>query len=97
MRAPVAFYTALIYGMLVAAFGARAGDPRAAAPGRWLAVSGALLFALSDSILAVDRFYVRLEGAKVAVMLTYFSAQALIAGSTGEPGVGAWAGTRKIA
>jgi uncharacterized membrane protein YhhN len=39
---------------------------------------GALLFILSDSILAIDRFYFTMEFAGVAVMLTYGFAQWLI-------------------
>lgn len=41
---------------------------------------GALLFMVSDGLLAADRFLTPLPGAHVWVMLTYYAAQGLIAG-----------------
>ncbi len=44
-----------------------------------LMMGGALLFVLSDSLLAINKFYRPFEGAGLAVMLTYLLAQAGIA------------------
>ncbi len=44
---------------------------------------GALLFIASDSVLAVDRFRKRFKAAQGAILTTYFTAQWLIAISTG--------------
>lgn len=47
--------------------------------GSGLALSGALLFVASDSVLAVNRFKGRLPHAQALIMSTYFAAQLLIA------------------
>src|SRR5947199_206071 len=44
-----------------------------------LALAGALLFMLSDGLLATDRFARRLRAADAIVMTTYYAAQTLIA------------------
>jgi uncharacterized membrane protein YhhN len=41
-------------------------------------VAGALLFVISDSVLAINKFYASFDGAGVIVMLTYGLAQLLI-------------------
>lgn len=56
-----------------------------------LMMTGALLFVLSDSILAVDRFYRHFDAAGLFIMLTYGAAQLfIIKGAaeslTGKPG-----------
>jgi uncharacterized membrane protein YhhN len=43
------------------------------------AVSGAVLFAISDSIIALNRFRAHFQAAEALIMSTYFSAQWLIA------------------
>jgi uncharacterized membrane protein YhhN len=50
--------------------------------GSTLAFMGALLFIASDSMLAVDRFKGRFQGAQAFILTTYFAAQWLIALST---------------
>jgi uncharacterized membrane protein YhhN len=50
--------------------------------GSLLAMMGAILFILSDSALAVDRFKGRFRGAQALILSTYFTAQWLIALST---------------
>ena len=45
-------------------------------------VVGAILFAISDSILAINKFYAPVNNAKFCIMLTYYLAQFLIAVST---------------
>ena len=47
-------------------------------PTSWVLIAGALLFVLSDSLIAIDKFIVEFEGASLAIMITYFSAQFLI-------------------
>jgi len=39
---------------------------------------GSVLFVISDSLIAINKFYIQLESASFLVMLTYFSAQYLI-------------------
>ncbi|MCB0156555.1 MAG: hypothetical protein KDD83_00360, partial [Caldilineaceae bacterium] len=48
-----------------------------------LAAVGALLFVISDSVLALDRFRGRFVMARLLVLSTYFAAQWLIAWSVG--------------
>ncbi len=49
-----------------------------------LAIIGALLFILSDSILAIDRFVYAIESRDALIMLTYYGAQVFIATSIGS-------------
>jgi uncharacterized membrane protein YhhN len=49
------------------------------------AASGAVLFVVSDSALAVNRFVGHFNGARLVIMGTYVAAQALIAASTRQP------------
>src|SRR5205809_56507 len=77
-RAPVAVYVSVIAVMgWRAAVRALAASPPPASGG--LALAGALLFMLSDGLLATDRFARRLRAAEAAVMTTYYAAQTLIA------------------
>lgn len=50
--------------------------------GSGLAASGALFFIASDSLLAVDRFRGRFRNSHLLILITYFTAQWLIALST---------------
>lgn len=79
LRAPVVVYVSVILLMAVAAWG------------RWLAVggrsgaaacAGAVLFVVSDSALAWNRFVGEFRGAQALILGTYFAAQWLIALST---------------
>ena len=45
----------------------------------WLAFSGAVLFVISDSLLALDRFAARAKSRQTLVLSSYFAAQWLIA------------------
>jgi uncharacterized membrane protein YhhN len=76
-RVPVAVYVTVIVvmGWRAAARAARA----APAPSAELAFVGALIFMVSDGILAVDRFARPFAAADGAVMTTYYAAQTLIA------------------
>lgn len=49
-----------------------------------LAIAGAILFMLSDSILAIDRFVYPMEARDALVMSTYYCAQFLMAASIGS-------------
>ena len=76
LRAPVTFYMAAILVMAwLAALWWLNGGGRSAAP----AALGALCFVASDSTLAWDRFRRPFRLAPLAVMVTYYAAQALLA------------------
>jgi uncharacterized membrane protein YhhN len=60
---------------------ARVGQRGAPTPGEWLALVGAVLFALSDSLIAVDRFHSPIPAASVPIMLLYWAGQLGIAAS----------------
>jgi uncharacterized membrane protein YhhN len=76
-RVPVMVYAAVLLLMCTAAFHQLAQQT---APRAWLAFIGAVLFVISDSLLALDRFAA--AGAKprqTLVLSSYFAAQWLIA------------------
>lgn len=77
-RAPVVVYVSVIVVMGWEA-ALRAGAPATPSPSGALALTGALLFMLSDGLLALDRFARRFSAAEAAVMTTYYAAQTLIA------------------
>jgi uncharacterized membrane protein YhhN len=72
---PVAIYALVISAMLAASLAAF--DFRKQNSGK-ICVAGTLLFIVSDSILAINRFAAPFEYASVFVMLTYALAQLLI-------------------
>jgi uncharacterized membrane protein YhhN len=76
MKVPVFVYIAAIVTMagFAAARFVHLGGTRPL-----LAFAGAVLFLISDSVLAYDRFGRRIRGARVIVLGTYFPAQLLIA------------------
>ena len=74
LRAPVATYAAVIGTMMWRA-AVRATTGRAGV----LGLLGASIFALSDTLIALDRFYTPLEGVRPVIILTYWAAQAGIA------------------
>jgi uncharacterized membrane protein YhhN len=73
LKIPVLVYATAISLMLISSF--RAFD---AETGGKISVAGTLIFALSDSILAFNRFVSPFEYAPIAIMLTYGIAQFLI-------------------
>ena len=81
VRGPVLVYVGVIArdGMCRGAPRARAPDD--ARPSGALALAGALVFMASDGVLAVDRFAHRFTAAHAVVMVTYYTAQTLIAAS----------------
>ena len=80
MKIPVPIYGLVISFMLLLALHMPYGVHKTA--GKLMAI-GALLFVISDSILAIDRFYHSFEYAGFVIMLTYSIAQFfLVLGST---------------
>ncbi len=85
VRGPVLLYVAVIAAMAWMA-ARRAAAPATPAPSGGLALAGALVFMASDGVLAVDRFARRFPAAHAVVMVTYYTAQTLIAASVaGSP------------
>jgi uncharacterized membrane protein YhhN len=80
LRVPVIVYIAVIAVMVWQAFARCTVVPGAGPP---LAAAGALLFATSDSALALARFRKPFRGSQSLVYGTYFAAQWLIALSLG--------------
>lgn len=84
LRIPVVVYVVVLALMATLAL-ARAWSPNAAslpstATARWAAI-GAVLFVISDSVLAWDRFGGGLPAASLCVLSTYYAAQYCIARS----------------
>ncbi|AWO01704.1 hypothetical protein DLD77_08325 [Chitinophaga alhagiae] len=75
LKPAVMVYTVVISVMLLSAL--RAFGWQSGITGR-LCVAGALLFVLSDSVLAVEKFHTAFTGAGLLVMLTYGLAQWMI-------------------
>ncbi len=75
LKIPVMIYALLLTGMVVSAV-FRLGLTNSKS--FWLVLSGALLFMLSDSVLAVNKFFTPLDHASFWIMLPYCSAQFLI-------------------
>lgn len=79
LKLPVFLYALVISVMLICALHAFAISARKAG---WWCISGAALFVLSDSVLAVNKFYQPFPAAGFSIMLTYAGAQfALVKGS----------------
>lgn len=76
LELPVAAYVLAIVAMMWRASALAAGSA-----GGGLALSGALLFAASDSLIALDRFRAPIAGVRYPVILLYWAGQALIAAS----------------
>lgn len=77
---PVACYSLAIGSMLWRAL-ARLGGGDSASRSSWLAAGGALLFVLSDSLIGINRFVAPFEGARYAIILSYWLGQWGIAAS----------------
>jgi uncharacterized membrane protein YhhN len=103
MRAPVVVYASVIAAMALLAVSLEGGKGKGKGEGEGgglsagaarLAAAGALVFVVSDSVLAVDRFRATLPLGKLAVMLTYYAAQVLtfLSARPAPPAVTAGAG-----
>ncbi len=75
MLIPVLLYVLAIFSMATAAF---ARKERVVNISFYLVLIGALLFMLSDSFIAVDKFYKPLPFSNISIMLTYGIAQLFI-------------------
>lgn len=80
LRLPVTLYVAALVALLWQAGGWAATS---GAPSAQLAAAGAVLFTLSDAVLAHNRFRRPLRAAQAVILSTYFIAQGLIAMSVG--------------
>lgn len=82
LRFPVAVYSIFLMSMAAQAMGRSLLLRTSVAR---LAAIGALLFVLSDSLLAFDRFYAPFRLAPLLILVPYYAAQWLIASSTDVP------------
>ena len=81
LLAPVFVYASAIGWMMVMACSRLPAGTAHSAWSARTASAGGVIFALSDTVLAINRFVVTLPAAKGFVMTTYFLAQALITAS----------------
>lgn len=77
---PVALYSLVIGCMLWRAL-ARLGSHGISKNSAWFAAGGALLFVFSDSLIGINRFVAPFDGARYAIMLSYWLGQLGIAAS----------------
>jgi uncharacterized membrane protein YhhN len=82
MRRPVIVYIIFILLMAWAALGRWSALNTT---GALLSAAGAILFVISDSVLALDRFRQKFKAARIIVLSTYWAAQWLIAYSVISP------------
>lgn len=75
LQIPVVFYALTLAAMLLTSF--HAFDFQKHSFGK-ICIAGTLLFVVSDSFLAINRFYQPFEFANILIMLTYSIAQFLI-------------------
>lgn len=75
LKLPVLIYGAVITTMLVLALHMRLMTFKPAGTNM---MTGAILFIISDSVLAINKFYQSFEGAGIVIILTYAFAQLLI-------------------
>ena len=80
LRPAVLAYVVAICTMVwrAAARVGRSGAPR---PREWAGLGGAILFALSDTLIALDRFHAPIPGVRLPIILLYWTGQLGIAGS----------------
>jgi alkenylglycerophosphocholine hydrolase len=78
MMIPVGIYVVVI-GVMVWRAATRVGSHGETYWSEWSGLVGAFLFAFSDSLIALDRFYVPMESARYVIILTYWAALVLLA------------------
>ena len=71
----------VVYMLAIGTMMWRAAARWGAHPGAEVAVVGAILFGLSDTLIAIDRFHAPFPGARYAIILLYWAGQAGIASS----------------
>jgi hypothetical protein len=76
MKLPVTIYTVVILGMLLAAV---SREKKVNRQSFLLVLAGAILFVLSYSMIAINKFSQPFELARIAIMSSYITAQYLIA------------------
>ena len=81
MRLPVMAYMTAIGTMMWRALAGVTVDVRGCGASARLAAMGALVFGVSDTMIALDRFHAPFAGARYLIILTYWAALALLAGS----------------
>ena len=91
LAVPVTVYM-LAIGIMMWRAAARVGREGAAVPPEWSALVGAILFGLSDTLLAVNRFRAPVPFAGVLVILLYWAAQYAIARSALDERAPEWRG-----
>jgi uncharacterized membrane protein YhhN len=79
---------AVAIGTMLWRASARVGHRGQATRGEWAALVGAILFALSDSLIALHRFHAPIPAADVPIMLLYWAGQFGIAWSATSGGLG---------
>lgn len=77
LRIPIMIY-GFIIALMAAVTGARCYSSQFHKTSKSLALSGALIFVVSDSILAINKFVSPIPNAKMFVMITYYAAQTLL-------------------
>jgi alkenylglycerophosphocholine hydrolase len=87
LHAPVVVYLTAICVMMWRA-AATVGHEGPAQFHEWLALAGAVLFGMSDTLIGLDRFRAPLAGARVPIILLYWLGQLGLAASTGLRPVG---------
>jgi uncharacterized membrane protein YhhN len=87
MTVPVVVYM-LAIGTMMWRAAARMGGAASDDAGARAALVGAILFGLSDTLIAIDRFRAPLPGAPYAIILLYWAGQAGIAASARRPSAG---------
>jgi len=75
MKIPVILYAAVILLMLTGAINRIEKVNRKS---YWLVLAGAILFVISDSSIAINKFSMPFEGSSIVIMTTYIFAQFLI-------------------
>jgi uncharacterized membrane protein YhhN len=75
LKIPVLLYSMVLVGMVMTAL-FRYG--RTSSLSFWMVFAGAAFFMISDSLLAINKFYAPLPSAGFLIMLTYIGAQYLI-------------------
>jgi uncharacterized membrane protein YhhN len=78
MLAPVAVYVVVICVMLWRA-AARVGARGSVSVEDWCTFAGAILFAVGDTLIALDRFHASISGVRYPIILTYWASLVLIA------------------
>ncbi|MFM9909290.1 MAG: lysoplasmalogenase [Chitinophagaceae bacterium] len=76
LKIPVLIYSLILSFMLIAAY--HSFNFITQTGGRWV-ITGAFFFVVSDSLLAINKFYTPLAFASIAIMITYAMAQLFIA------------------